>query len=101
MHAVGDKGKGTYHISSGSDVSIKELFDATTTALNMKIAVEVKPRQPDDVYSILLDPSRTTAEFGWNAKVPLAEGVRRTVHYYVDYGIEETFTHLKEVSKNG
>lgn len=97
MIAVDGKGKGTYHISSGADVSIKELFDATTAALNMNIAVEVKPRQPDDVYSILLDPSRTVNEFGWNAKVPLIEGVHQTIKYYQDYGIEETFTHLKEV----
>lgn len=95
--AIDGKGKGTYHISSGSDVSIKELFDATTAALDMKIAVEVKPRQPDDVYSILLDPSRTVNEFGWSAKVPLIEGVHQTIKYYQDYGIEETFTHLKEV----
>jgi UDP-glucose 4-epimerase len=97
MLAVDGKGKGTYHISSGSDVSIKELFDATTAALDMKITVEVKPRQPDDVYSILLDPSRTVNEFGWSAKVPLTEGVNQTIKYYQDYGIEETFTHLKEV----
>jgi UDP-glucose 4-epimerase len=97
MIAVDGKGKGTYHISSGADVSIKELFDATTTALDMNIAVEVKPRQPDDVYSILLDPSRTVNEFGWSAKVPLIEGVSQTIKYYQDYGIEETFTHLKEL----
>jgi UDP-glucose 4-epimerase len=96
MHAVDGKGKGTYHISSGSDVSIKELFDATTAALDLKIAVEVKPRQPDDVYSILLDPSRTVNEFGWSAKVPLNQGVKQTIQYYQEYGIEETFTHLKE-----
>ncbi len=97
MHAVDGKGKGTYHISSGADFSIKELFDATTAVLNMKLTVEVKPRQPDDVYSILLDPSRTVNDFGWNAKVPLVEGVQKTIEYYQEYGIQETFTHLKEV----
>jgi len=97
MHAVDGKGSGTYHISSGSDVSIKELFDATTKSLGMDIVVEVKPRQPDDVYSILLDPSRTVAEFGWEAIVPLDVGVRKTIEYYQQSGIEETFTHLREV----
>lgn len=96
MHAVDGKGNGTYHISSGKDVSIQELFDATTDALNMNIDVEVKPRQPDDVYSILLDPSRSNKEFGWDAKITLADGVKQTIKYYQEYGIEETFTHLKE-----
>lgn len=97
MHAVDFKGNGTYHISSGGDVSIKELFDATTKALNMDLVVEVKPRQPDDVFSILLDPSRTENEFGWKAHVSLVEGVSKTIQYYNEHGIEETFTHLKEV----
>ncbi|MBM3468434.1 MAG: NAD-dependent epimerase/dehydratase family protein [Alphaproteobacteria bacterium] len=97
FYAIDGKGNGTYHISTGSDVSIKELFDATTSALEMNIAVEVKARQPDDVYSILLDPSRTSNEFGWKAKVPLIDGVKQTIKYYQEYGIEETFTHLKEV----
>lgn len=96
MSAVDGKGKGTYHISSGSDVSIKELFDATTKALGIDIVVEVKPRQPDDVFSILLDPSRTENEFGWKAHIPLEKGVAKTIQYYKEYGIEETFTHLKE-----
>jgi UDP-glucose 4-epimerase len=96
MHAVEGKGSGTYHISSGADVSIKELFDATTKALRMNVVVEVKPRQVDDVFSILLDPSRINNEFGWSTKVPLIEGVKKTIKYYQEYGIEETFTHLKE-----
>jgi len=99
MYAIDGRGKGTYHISSGKDVSIKELFDATTAALNMQINVEVKPRQPDDVYSILLDPSRTNKEFGWYAKIPLNVGVKQTIEYYQEFGIAETFTHLKEVKK--
>ena len=97
MCAVNGKGQGTYHISSGSDVSIKELFDATTKALNMNINVEIKSRQPDDVYSILLDPSRTNNEFGWQTKTELVDGVKQTIEYYKEYGIEETFTHLKEL----
>ena len=99
MQAIDGTGKGTYHLSSGSDVSIKELFDATTTALNIQMNVEVKPRQPDDVYSILLDPSRTVSEFNWTAKVPLVTGVEKTIAYYKQYGLEETFTHLKEVKE--
>lgn len=97
MHAVDGEGSGTYHISSGSDFSIKELFDATTAALGMDVGVEIKPRQPDDVYSILLDPSRTVNEFGWKAETPLKEGVQKTISYYEKHGIAETFTHLKEV----
>lgn len=95
MKAIAGKGKGTYHLSSGSDVSIQDLFDATTATLGINITVEVKPRLPDDVYSILLDPSKTLADFEWNTKVALSDGVASTIDYYKQYGIEETFTHLK------
>jgi UDP-glucose 4-epimerase len=99
MQAIVDgKGHGHYHISSGSDFSIKELFDATIAALpevQLDGDVEVKPRNPDDAYTILLDPSRVRQDFGWEPKVPLEEGVRRAIEYYREYGISQTYTHLK------
>jgi len=88
--------KGAYHISSGSDYAIKELFDETVRALQVTVdPVEVRPRNPDDVFSILLDPSKTCDDFSWRASTPLKEGVRRAIAYYADKGISETFTHLK------
>jgi UDP-glucose 4-epimerase len=99
MQAVVDgKGHGHYHISSGTDFAIKELFDATIAALpdvSLDEDVEVRPRNPDDAYTILLDPSRVRQDFGWEPKVPLEEGVRRAIEYYREYGIAQTFTHLK------
>ncbi len=35
VKALNGTGSGAYHVSSGSDVSIKELFDATTAALDL------------------------------------------------------------------
>lgn len=99
MQAVDGKGKGTYHISSGKDFSIQELFDETLCALNMQMKVEVKPRNPDDVFSILLDPTKTKQEFSWEVKVPLKVGVMKTIEYYKKFGIQETHTHLKQMEK--
>ena len=53
------------------------------------------PRGEDDAYTILLDPSRVRQDFGWEPKVPLEEGVRRAIEYYREYGISQTYTHLK------
>jgi UDP-glucose 4-epimerase len=92
---------GVYHVSSGSDVSIKELFDATIKAMGheMEEEVEVRPRNPDDAPSILLDPSKTERDFDWAAKTPLDEGVAKAVEYYRTHGVAETFTHLKLVDE--
>tara|TARA_R110002110_G_scaffold415562_1_gene651081 strand:- start:50946 stop:51890 length:945 start_codon:yes stop_codon:yes gene_type:complete len=95
--AVDGMGNGYYHVSSGGDYSIKELFDATLTALDMKLEkeVEVRPRNPDDAYTILLDPSRTAKDFDWKAAAPLTDSVNKTIAYYREFGIEQTFTHLR------
>jgi UDP-glucose 4-epimerase len=98
IKAVDGAGSGIYHVSSGSDVSIKELFDATIKAMNhpMDEEVEVRPRNPDDAPSILLDPSKTEQDFDWKAQTPLEEGVAKAVEYYRQHGVAETFTHLKQ-----
>lgn len=96
--ALDGKGNsGVYHVSSGSDYSIKELFDATLEALQIKLdkEVEVKPRNPDDTFTILIDPTKTNQDFGWKITTPLKEGVQKAVEYYKEYGISQTFTHLK------
>ncbi len=98
MKAIDGGGEsGVYHVSSGSDVSIKELFDATIKAMDVKLddEVEVRPRNPDDAPSILLDPTKTERDFGWAAGTPLEGGVAKAVAYYTDHGVGETFTHLK------
>ena len=92
------KGHGHYHVSSGSDFSIKELFEATIAALPevaLDEDVEVRPRGEDDAFTILLDPSRIREDFGWEPKTPLDDGVRRAIEYYRERGISQTYTHLR------
>lgn len=98
MKALDGMGQsGFYHISSGSDYAIKELFDSTIKALGITLPepVEERERNPDDVYSILLDPSKTNRDFAWKVATPLEVGVSRAIEYYRNFGIGETFTHLK------
>jgi UDP-glucose 4-epimerase len=97
VKAIDGAGSGAYHVSSGSDVAIKDLFDATTSALGLgAIDVEVRPRAADDAESILLDPSRTNADFDWQTSVSLQDGVAQAIAWYQEHGIEQTYTHLKE-----
>ena len=57
----------------------------------------MRPRGEDDVATILLDPTETERDFDWRVTTPLEEGVGRAIEYYRAYGIEETYTHLKQV----
>lgn len=94
---------GVYHISSGGDYAIKELFDATVKALGITLEeeVEVRERSPDDVFTILLDPAKTNQDFGWQVTTPLETGVRAAIEWYKQYGITQTYTHLKPVEDKG
>ena len=99
MQAIVDgKGHGHYHISSGSDFAIKELFDATIAALP-EVELDERRRGPAQGRGRRLhDPARPEPhqqDFGWPPKVPLEEGVRRAIEYYREYGISQTYTHLK------
>ena len=93
--------KGYYHVSSGSDYAIKELYDATLKALNItpEKDVEVRERGEDDVYTILLDPTKTNKDFDWKVTTPLTEGIKKAIDWYKVHGITQTFTHLKGVEK--
>jgi len=98
VRALDGRGRrGPYHVSSGSDVSIQQLFDATLNALLIKLEapMDVRPRGPDDAYTILLDPSQTTADFGWRPSTVLDAGVAAAVDWYKRFGIQQTYTHLR------
>lgn len=93
--------RGYYNISTGTDCSIKELFDAAVKALGIKLdkEVEVRPRGTDDVYTLLIDPSRTIEDFQMRATKRLEEGVKATIEWYKKHGVTETFTHLRPVEQ--
>jgi len=98
VEAAQGKGGGTYHFSSGKDVAIKELYDAVVKAmkLNDYPEPEVKPLGPDDAPSILLDPSRTFADFGNIEFTSLEEIARLSVERWQNEGVVGGYTHLKE-----
>ncbi len=102
MKALKGMGKrGYYHVSSGTDYSIKQLFDAAVSALGITLEkdVEVRPRGIDDVFTILLDPSITERDFQWKVTTPLVPGIKATIEWYKEYGITQTYTHLRQEAK--
>jgi UDP-glucose 4-epimerase len=97
LKAVDGIGRGAYHFSSGKDVAIQELYDAVVTALDVpgKPKAEVKELGPDDVFSILLDPTRTFEDFGEIEFTPLQETVSAAMAYYQQHGTLGEYTHLR------
>lgn len=89
-------GNGTYHFSSGSDVSIIELYDAVVKAMNISPYPEadIRPLGEDDVFSILLDPKRTFNDFGPIEFTPIEQTVKEAIEYFEEHGTLGEYTHL-------
>lgn len=99
--AANGTGHGAYHFSSGKDIAIQDLYDAVVAAMELKEypAPEVRELGPDDAPSILLDPSRTFADFGKIDFTSLGETVAAAVDYYQRHGVQGEYTHLKHTDK--
>lgn len=99
VRAVSGDGNGTYHFSSGKDVAIKKLYDLVVEAMQLNEYPEPDLRElsEDDAPTILLDPTRTFADFGNIEFTPIEEIVRSTIEHYRTHGVEGGYTHLKEL----
>ena len=89
-----------YHISTGHDYSIKELYDAVVDAMVLSDLedVEVRTPHPDDAPTLLIDPSATEKDFHpWKADTDLHFAIAKAVNWYENKEFGETFTHLKDV----
>lgn len=90
-------GRGAYHFSSGGDISILELYDAVVKAMKIDEYPnpEIKDLGSDDVFSILLDPSKTFNDFGDIDFTPIEETVKQAIMYFEKHGTLGEYTHLK------
>lgn len=94
---AGKSGEGPFNVSSGTDFSIREVYLALARAMDLDVPEpEITPRGKDDVATLLLDPEWTFRTWGWVAKTPLADGVKRAVEWYEAHGVKQTFTHLAQ-----
>ncbi len=69
------------NVGTGSDVSIGELASLVAESVGYSGTIEWDASKPDGTPRKLLDVSRLEA-MGWRARIPLEEGLRRTVADY-------------------
>ena len=97
LQAVDGRGRGAYHFSSGKDISILEMFNAVAKALQFDPNPEydIAPSLGSNPATILLDPSRTYADFDMPDLTDFEDTVEAAVKYYKEFGVEREVTHLK------
>lgn len=72
------------NVGTGSDVTIREVADTIAGVVGFVGETEWDTSKPDGTPQKLLDVSKL-AEAGWTSKIPLEEGLERTVAWYRDH----------------
>ena len=91
-----DAPAGVFNISTGTGHGIKDVFDAVSGYLGIRPAqpVPVVPPGPDDIATMVLDPSRTREILGWQPQYDFAATIRRMLEWYDAWGVTDVHGHL-------
>jgi UDP-glucose 4-epimerase len=84
------KGSGDiYAIGTGKKTSVNEIYRAMVEVTGFEAPVTHAPRRPGDARDVYFDPAKAQRELGWNANVPLVDGMRKTYEYFRDREAEK------------
>lgn len=73
------------NVGTGSDVSIRELAEMLANVTGFNGAIEFDSSKPDGAPRKLMDVSRLR-RMGWQASIPLNEGLRDTYRWFLQHG---------------
>jgi UDP-glucose 4-epimerase len=91
---VDNRLEGTYDVCSGYQYPIMDLYQAVAAELGHEEDPPLIPPDPDDVQgTISLD--NALPSWKWEERVPLQEGIARTVASYREGTVDATYTHLR------
>jgi UDP-glucose 4-epimerase len=70
---------GPINIGLGQQKSVLDIAEVLNAQSDNGLQAEHAPERPGEIQHIALDPSRAREELGWEAKVELEEGLKRTL----------------------
>ena len=76
-----------FHVSAGYAVTIKELIEKIIKHSGKDITVKWNPMKPTVKFTLALDHSKAKRLFGWEPKIDLDEGLRRSIEFYKQHYI--------------
>lgn len=71
------------NLGSGQEISIRDLVELIKDMTGFKGDVVWDTTKPDGQPRRCLDTSRAWEEFGWKAKTPLHEGLKKTIQWFL------------------
>ncbi len=79
--ALGAGDNESVHIGTGIETSVNELHHALAEICGSRLPARYEPERPGEVQRISLDPALAAERLGWRPKVPMSEGLERTVGF--------------------
>ncbi|MEA2366375.1 MAG: UDP-glucose 4-epimerase, partial [Thermoleophilaceae bacterium] len=79
LRAAESDASGPINIGLGKEKSVLDIVEVLDQHADGGFEPEHAPERPGEVQHIALDPSRAREELGWEAKVELDEGLKRTL----------------------
>ena len=70
------------NVGSGMEISVKDLVRQIADLMGVELEVVWDPSKPDGQPRRCLDISKAARLFGFRARMPFAEGLRRTIEWY-------------------
>ncbi len=82
LRVVGRRIDEPVHIATGVGTSVNDLAEALRGLTGAAHRPEHGPAMPGEVHTIVLSPGRAARLLDWRPRVPLEEGLRRTVEWF-------------------
>ena len=79
LRAVGSDLNGAFNVGRGVQTSVLDIVEALAAQSNNGFEADHAPGRTGEVQHIALDPSRSKAELGWEARVDLSQGLAHTL----------------------
>jgi GDP-L-fucose synthase len=70
------------NLGSGEEISIRDLAQAVAAATGFRGGITWDTSQPNGQPRRRLDVTRARERFGFSARTPFAEGLRKTIAWY-------------------
>jgi len=76
--AAAEQDGGTFNIGTGSETSVRDLYDRVQHVAGIEREAETAPARAGEVQRSVLDPSLAQRELGWRPERPLDDGLAAT-----------------------
>ena len=80
--AMSQNSQGVYNVGTGAETSINELFRMLASLTGFACKEVHGPAKPGEQMRSVVDPSKIRQELGWDPKVDLSDGLKRTVAFF-------------------